>query len=162
MLSDEVQPDQTSEVAVDPWWRAAEHQNRETAPPAELKADETLIIPVVEEKLAIEKRVVETGRARIVKHVREHQETVDATLMQEEVTIQRVAINLPVDSPPSIRTEGDTTIYPVLEEVLVVEKRLMLKEEIHVIRTRHETTRPETVTLRSESVEIERDVPETN
>lgn len=35
---------------------------------------------------------------------------------------------------PEIRTEGDVTIVPVLEEVLVVEKRLVLKEELHIRR----------------------------
>ena len=33
-----------------------------------------------------------------------------------------------------MREEGDVTIIPVLEEIVVVEKRLVLKEELHVRR----------------------------
>ena len=54
------------------------------------------------------------------------------------------------------RTEGDITIVPVVEEVLVVEKRLMLKEELH-IRTRTETTTIEQpVTLRRQRATVDR------
>jgi stress response protein YsnF len=39
-----------------------------------------------------------------------------------------------VETAPEIRTESDVTILPVVEEVLVVEKRLVLKEELHIRR----------------------------
>jgi stress response protein YsnF len=44
----------------------------------------------------------------------------------------------------------------VVEEVVVVEKRLMLVEEIHVRRKSSTTTEEIPVTLRSEQVSIER------
>jgi stress response protein YsnF len=47
-------------------------------------------------------------------------------------------------------------IVPILEEVLVVEKRLMLKEELHISRRRVEVHKPQHITLRSEEVIIER------
>ena len=56
-----------------------------------------------------------------------------------------------------MREEGDTTIIPVIEEVLVVEKRLFLKEEIRIRRTQTTQLHEETVTLRREEVVIERD-----
>jgi uncharacterized protein (TIGR02271 family) len=37
-----------------------------------------------------------------------------------------------VDHAPEVRTENGVTIVPILEEVLVVEKRLVLKEELHI------------------------------
>jgi stress response protein YsnF len=43
-----------------------------------------------------------------------------------------------------------------MEEVLVVEKRLMLKEEVRVTKSRHEVRDPKEVTLRSEEAVIER------
>jgi len=61
-----------------------------------------------------------------------------------------------IDEAPEIRHEGDTTIIPVLEEVLVVEKRLILREELHIIRRREEHRDPQKVTLRKENVEVER------
>jgi len=61
-----------------------------------------------------------------------------------------------VAGPVPVRHEGDTMIVPVLEEVLVVEKRLVLKEELRVTRRRVETREPQTVTLRREDVVVER------
>jgi len=55
-----------------------------------------------------------------------------------------------------IRYEGETMIIPVLEEMLTVEKRLLLKEELHVTRRPIETRYHETVTVRSEDVHIKR------
>jgi stress response protein YsnF len=47
-------------------------------------------------------------------------------------------------------------IVPILEEVLVVEKRLMVKEEIHITKQRVEKHAPQRVTLRREEAVIER------
>jgi uncharacterized protein (TIGR02271 family) len=55
-----------------------------------------------------------------------------------------------------VRHVGDTMIIPLLEEVLVVEKRLMLKEELHVRKESVETHRPQRVMLRSEEAFVER------
>jgi stress response protein YsnF len=44
----------------------------------------------------------------------------------------------------------------VLEEVLVVETRLLVTEEVRITRRRTETHMPERVTLRREDVTIER------
>jgi stress response protein YsnF len=56
---------------------------------------------------------------------------------------------------PASRYEGDTLIVPILEEVLVVEKRYRIKEELHIIRHRREHRHAETVTLKSEEVAVE-------
>ncbi len=117
---------------------------------------ESTVIPVIAEELHVGKRVVETGRVRIRKIVREHEETVDEPLMAEEVRVERVAVNRIIDAPVDVRHEGGRMIIPLMEEVLVVEKRLMLKEELHITRQQVEKRNPQVVTLRSEEVEIER------
>jgi stress response protein YsnF len=61
-----------------------------------------------------------------------------------------------VDGLIPVRTEGDTTILSLVEEVLVVEKRWMLREEIHIRTQRIETHQPQRITLRSEDVQVER------
>jgi len=61
-----------------------------------------------------------------------------------------------IDTAPDIRNDGDTTIIPVVEERLVVEKRLFLREEIHVHRRRVVTQFRQNVTLRSQDVVVER------
>jgi uncharacterized protein (TIGR02271 family) len=115
-----------------------------------------LRVPIVEERLNVSKRVRETGRVRITKHVETRQEVVDEPLLREEVEVERVLVDRYVDAPVPVRSEGDTTIVPVLEEVLVIEKKLLLKEELHITRRRTEHRQPQDVTLRSERVEVER------
>jgi stress response protein YsnF len=55
-----------------------------------------------------------------------------------------------------MRVEGDTTIIPVVEEIVVVEKRLVLVEEVRIrqITTSEDVTVP--VTLRRQTATVER------
>ena len=115
-----------------------------------------IVVPVVAEELAMGKRQVESGRVRITKQVREEQQTVDQPLFTEQAVVERVPVNRIVDGPVEVRHEGETMIVPLLEEVLVVEKRLMLREEVRVTTRRTETHQPQTVTLRKEDVKVER------
>ena len=50
--------------------------------------------------------------------------------------VERVPVDQFVDEAPQVRTEGDVTIIPVLEERYVLEKRLVLVEELHIRRER--------------------------
>jgi uncharacterized protein (TIGR02271 family) len=118
---------------------------------------EVAAIPLVEERVSVEKRQVETGRHRIRISVEEREERVPVDLAHDEVEIERVPKNLPLQSLPSVRLEGTTTVIPVVEEVVVVEKRLVLVEEIHVRRKSATATRHIPVTLRAEQVAIEQD-----
>ena len=136
---------------------------RNTAPPhapeprARVASGEETVIPVVREELDVRKRRVETDRGvRVHKTVKERQAVVDEPLAKDEVRVERVKIDRTVDAPVDVRYEGDTMIIPVLEEVLVVQKRLVLKEEIRVTRRRRETHAPQQVTLRSEEAQVER------
>jgi uncharacterized protein (TIGR02271 family) len=115
-----------------------------------------LVVPVAQEVLDVQKRWVEGGRVRITKVVNRREEVIDEPLLREEVEVERVAIDRVVEGPMAIRHEGDVMIVPVLEEILVVEKRLVLKEELHIRRRRLEESRPQTVVLRSEEVTVER------
>lgn len=118
--------------------------------------EETVVVPVVAEKLELEKRKIESGGVRIRKIVHEREEVIDEPLIREEAQVKRVPINRVVDGPIPIRYVGDTMIISILEEVLVVEKRLMLKEELHVTKSEVETYKPQRVVLRSEEAMIER------
>lgn len=116
----------------------------------------TLVVPVLVEEPVVQKRVVETGKVRITQRVHERETLVDEPLFLEEVEVTRVPIQRVVDGPIPLRDENGTIIISVLEEVLVVEKRLMLKEELHIRKHRAETHQPQHVTLRSAEVDVER------
>src|SRR5688500_9033836 len=98
------------------------------------KQEEVAAIPLVEERISIEKRQVEAGRLQVNVSVKEREELIPVELQHDELTIERVPRNVPVSELPSVRHEGNLTIIPVVEEEVVVEKRLVLVEEIHVRR----------------------------
>jgi uncharacterized protein (TIGR02271 family) len=114
------------------------------------------VVPVVEEELKIGKRTVESGRVRIIKHVEQREQLIDQPLLREEVIVKRVPVNRPVKTVVPVRKIGDMLIIPVMEEVLVVEKRLILKEELHVRRMQSQVRQPQRITLRAERAEIKR------
>jgi len=120
------------------------------------REEEHIVMPVIAETLDVQKRKVETGGVRIKKIVHEREEIVDEPLMREEVQVKRVPINRVVEAPVPVRHVGNTMIISLLEEVLVVEKRLMLKEELHVTKGEIETFKPQRITLRTEEAVVER------
>jgi uncharacterized protein (TIGR02271 family) len=121
-----------------------------------ISQQQSRVLPVIVEELDVQKRPRETGRVRITKRVHAQEVLVDEPLLRQEVVIEHVPINRFVEGPVSMRSEGDTVIIPLLEEVLVVEKRLLLKEELHLTKRRVETHQPQQVTLRREEAAIER------
>ncbi|MEX1017914.1 MAG: DUF2382 domain-containing protein [Phycisphaeraceae bacterium] len=110
-------------------------------------------IPLAEETMQVGKRATETA-VRVKVGVQEREQTVDLPLMQERVEVERVEVNRVVDRPPPVREEGETLIVPLLEEVM--EKKLMLREEVRITRHKSESRQPQRVTLRREEAEIER------
>ena len=127
---------------------------------AELPTGETAVtIPVIREELNIGTRTVDTGRGvRISKTVTEMPFQVDEILHHDEVSVRHVPIDriVAVGEAPVSRYEGNTLIIPIVEEVLVVERRLRIKEELHVTTTRRDEHYAETVMLKSEQVHVER------
>lgn len=113
------------------------------------------VIPVLQEFIRVEKREFESGRVVVHKTVTERDETVEVTLRQQDLSVERVPVGRVVEEAPQSRQEGDTLIVPILEEVFVVEKRLFLKEELHIRNQSSERVVHETVRLRSEHVEID-------
>ncbi len=134
----------------------AEHQTRVVS---QAEAEQGVVVPILEEELSVGKRVVETGGVRINKTVQVRQETVDVPLIEDHAEVERITVNRMVDAAPEVRHDGETLIVPILEEVLVVEKRLMLREELHIRLRRDQVHKPQQVTLRREEVEIERFAP---
>ncbi|WP_299655325.1 YsnF/AvaK domain-containing protein [uncultured Jannaschia sp.] len=117
------------------------------------------ILEVVEERLASGKRRIVTGRVRVGTHTDTIDETIHEDLETTHAEIERVPIDrilAPEERPPVPRLEGAVTIIPVFEEVLVVERRLNLKEEIRVTTQASVETIEETVTLRRQKAVVER------
>ena len=113
-------------------------------------------LKLVEEVATIAKRQVATGKVEVRTSTETFEEVVRGALRSEQVEVTRVPIDREVDVAPKIRTEGDLTIVPVLEEVLIVETRLVLKEEIHIRRLVRTDAIETPVTLRRQRAVVER------
>ena len=81
---------------------------------------------------------------------------VDETLAHGCIKIERVPIGRTVDAVPPVREEGGTTILPIVGEVVVVERRLILKEKVRIRRVRSTEHHRETVLLRKQDAMITR------
>ncbi len=115
----------------------------------------TLTLPLYAEALVVARRKMHrTVRVATVTH--EHEQLVDEALTHERVEVERVPIGRTVEAVPPIREEGDTTILPMVEEVVVVERRLVLKEEIRIRCLRSTERHQEVVLLRTQDAVITR------
>jgi uncharacterized protein (TIGR02271 family) len=129
----------------------------------QLMAGETRTIPVVEETARVEKQAVATGRVRVRTETETHDQVLRESLRSDSVAVARVPVNRTLaegEAAPVARVEGGVTIIPILEEILVVEKRLVLKEEVHIRQTSADEVVEVPVSLRRQRAVVERVDPE--
>ena len=117
---------------------------------------EDVVVPLHAEDVIVARRSVagDTIRVRTVTREREH--LINETVTHGTVAVERVQIGRYVDTVPEIREEEETIIVPVVEEVIFVEKKLFLKEEVHLRRARRSEPFQESVTLREQAAVITR------
>jgi uncharacterized protein (TIGR02271 family) len=123
------------------------------------RSEHKTVIPIRNEQLKIDTQFVDTGKGvRLRKSVSERNQTIDLPLLQDELIVERIPVGRIVAGTkfPIPRQEGNAFIVPVLEEVLVVEKKLYLKEEVRITKRQHEVHISRTVPLKSEQVSVER------
>jgi len=114
-------------------------------------------VPTVAETAVVRKEQGATETVRLHKRVHEDEEVLDLPIQAETIEVERIPVDDWVDGPIPVRQEGDTTIYPVVREVLVVEKRLKLVEEVRVTRKQTTDHVQKRVRLRREEITVERD-----
>jgi stress response protein YsnF len=98
-------------------------------------ATDTEVIPLVEDEVRVSTRDVVTGRVRVRTVTDTVKETVGQELQGVRAEVERVPVDRLLDPgapSPQPRVEGGVTVVPIVEEVLVVEKRLLLKEEVRI------------------------------
>lgn len=116
----------------------------------------TVVVPLFAEEVSIAKQRKVTGRVAVSTVTQQSDQLVDELLTRESVEIERVPVGQIVESAPQVREEGDTLIIPVVEETLIVERRLVLKEEVRVRRVRTTKKHREHVNLRRQDAVITR------
>jgi stress response protein YsnF len=115
-----------------------------------------IVVPLHAEEVSVAKRRVVTGQVKVGTIPRESEQLVEELLEHEHVEVERTPIGKQVDKAPPVREEGDTLIIPILEEIVVVERRLLLKEEVRVRRTREKQPYQERVVVRKQEAVITR------
>jgi stress response protein YsnF len=114
------------------------------------------VLPVIREEIALDRETLATGSVEVRVTQRESVSRIELEATQDRVEVERVPIGREVDRAEPPRQEGDDFIVPVYEEVVRVERRLVLKEEIR-LRRRHETRRwQQQVVLRHDEPVISR------
>lgn len=114
------------------------------------------IFPLLAEEVAVAKQVVESGRVQVTRVTHEREQLIDELLARVTAEVTRVRVGQHVDMMPAVREEGDTIVIPIVEEVLVVERRLFIKEEVHVRRVTSTERHQESVTLRHHEAMVTR------
>ena len=130
------------------------------ARPGDPASPEKLTLQLHVEDISVTKRQLPAQRVRVTTATRTRDVLVDEPLTQEKVVITHVAVERYVDAVPDIRQEGDVTILPIVEEEIVVTRRLFLREEVHVRRTQIRTNHMEVVTLREQKAVVTRETVE--
>jgi uncharacterized protein (TIGR02271 family) len=112
--------------------------------------------PLATEDISVSKRVVPKDQVQIAQVTRQREQLVDELLARENVAVERTVIGRPIDAIPAVREEGDVIVIPLVEEVLTIERRLVLKEEVRIRKVRETEHHQERVTLRQQDVVVTR------
>lgn len=116
--------------------------------------DSEQVIPVIREEVVTGTKVVKKASILIRRIINTEEVTVDIPVKSDHYETEHIPKNEFVDSRPEIRQEGETTIIPVIKEVLV--KKLLLTEEIRITRKVQFKERAKKITLKKEEVKITR------
>ena len=115
-----------------------------------------LKLTLLAEELAVDKQTVETGRVHVNKHTQTREVAIDEDLLTESAEIETIPIGRRIFEMPMVRHEGETTIVPIVEEVLHTERRLFLKEEVRITRKKTTAQFHDRVTLRYQEAVVTR------
>ena len=116
---------------------------------------EEVVLPLAAERIVVTRGTRE-ATVRVSTSTIEREQHVDVPLAHRRVDVEHVPIGRVVDVVPPVREVDGVTIIPVVEEVVVIERRLVLKEEIHVRQVTVHERHVEDVVLRAQQVEVTR------
>lgn len=129
------------------------------APGVPAREEDDVTVQRSEEELRVEKREHEAGTMRVRKRVRTDRERIEVPKKRVEVTVERVPVEgaTPVEGGISATPEigEEEIVIPIVEEEIVVEKRTVVKEEIHIHKQVVEDVEIVEEDVRKEEIEID-------
>ncbi len=123
----------------------------------EADAGESLELPMVAEEVRVTVRDVPRERLRVRRRVITEDHVVEMPVWREHITVDRVPRDEVVDRMPEPRQEGDVLVVPCVEEEVVVQKRLRVREELRIRVIREQRIHRQTVPVRRHELEVEHD-----
>lgn len=110
-------------------------------------------VAVVEEELHVGTEEVTTETLRVRTVVCEDEHVIDEPVRNKRVEIARVPVDRICDQPIPDQQEGDTTVLSLCREIITIQKKYQVYEEVH-IRTFYEEDRHREVvrTRRTEAI----------
>jgi len=160
----DVAPDTTGDdelVAADPATMATAHAVDWTgglassAAPANVvtEAAETVVVEVREDELTATKTPVERGALRVEKNVVAEDRVLEVPVTEEQVHIQRRAVDRPVATGDDVFEEGVIEV-PVRGEDVQLQKRARVVEEVELTKDAVQSTQQVQGTVRREQARI--------
>jgi uncharacterized protein (TIGR02271 family) len=123
-----------------------------------------ITVPIAEERLSVEKQPRTIGEVLIRREVTEHTQTIPVELAYEEVRIERRPANreateddlrLATGAGLAALNADQPLVIPVIEEVIEIQRRLMVREELVVTKQHLARQREVTETVRRIEPHIE-------
>jgi uncharacterized protein (TIGR02271 family) len=114
-----------------------------------------LRIPLLEERLTAGARPVDLGELRVHLGVDSEEQTIRQPVTRDDLIVERVVVDRVLEAPVEPRYEGDWLVIPIMREALVVEKRLLLAEEVRIRKRRVTEEQVVRETVRRTRVDIE-------
>ena len=108
-----------------------------------------------EEELVMRREMQDVGTAHIRTRVEEVPARLEVEAKAEEVEVEHVPVGKVVSERVEPYQDGDTFVVPIYEEQLVVTRRLLLREQLHIRRITTTQRQLFEDTLKRERVEVE-------
>jgi len=114
-----------------------------------------MVVPIIEEQIRVGKRAVEGGGLRIRTSVMETPVNEQVTLREEHVTVNRRAVDRPVDASAFDQVQNQTFEVVEHDEEAVVSKEARVVEEVVVGKQTEQRTETISDTVRRTNVDVE-------
>jgi len=124
------------------------------APAQQVRGNEEIVVPVVEERLTAGVREQEAGRFRLRKDVITEQQSVDVPVQREEVFISKQTVNRPATQADLSAMDQDINV-PIREQEVFTSKQAVVTGEVDVRKEVTTETERVTDTVRREEVHVE-------
>jgi len=134
---------------------SADQVNQERAQMQKLNQGGEVRMPVVEEKVAVGKREVDTGGVRVHRRVTEQPVQQDVNLRQEHVNVERRPVDRPANAGMMEHMKDSTIDVPEKSEEAVVQKKARVVEEVVINKTANQKTEKVNETVRRSDVDVE-------